>query len=120
LNERYEDDPSTHQNIDPDLWLEVGLSGRPDRNRVYELFNTTVQNLQTSRSISTVGCSQSISSTQILEFTTMLVLQTTKLCVKIVELCVKMVELRRMLMEMRSHMGGQFAPPYLPYGPDDD
>jgi len=50
----------------------------------------------------------------------MLVLQTTELCVKIAELCVKMVELRRMLMEMRSHMGGQFAPPYWPYGPDDD
>jgi hypothetical protein len=50
----------------------------------------------------------------------MLVLQTTELCVKIAELCVKMVELRRMLMEMRSHMGGQFAPPYWLYGPDDD
>jgi hypothetical protein len=100
--------------------LEVGLSGRPDRNRVYGLFNTTVQNLQTSRSISTVGCLQSVSSTQILEFTAMLVLQTTELCVKIAELCVEMVELHRMLMEMRSHIGGQFAPPYWPHGPDDD
>jgi hypothetical protein len=120
LNERYEDDPSTHQNIDLDLWLKIGLSDRPDFYQVYGLFNTIVQNLQTSRSISTVGCSQSISSNQILEFTVMLVLQTTKLCVKITQLCVEMVELRRMLIEMRSHMGGEFAPPFWPHGPDGD
>jgi hypothetical protein len=27
LKKKYEDDLSTQQNIDPDLWLEAGLSG---------------------------------------------------------------------------------------------
>jgi hypothetical protein len=45
LKERYEDDPSTHQDFDPDLWMEAGLSGGPDKNQVYGLFNTTIENL---------------------------------------------------------------------------
>jgi hypothetical protein len=49
----------THPEFDPDLWMEVGSSGGPDKNRVYELSNTTADNLRTTRSVSTVGSSQS-------------------------------------------------------------
>jgi len=64
LRERYGDDPSTHLNFDLDLWMKVGSSGGPDKNRVYELSNTTAENLRVTRSISIVGSSQSVSSTQ--------------------------------------------------------
>jgi len=68
LRERYEDDILTHPEFDPDLWMEVGSSGGHDKNRVYGLSNTTADNLQTARSVSTVGSSQSISSSQSKEF----------------------------------------------------
>jgi hypothetical protein len=45
--ERYGDDSLTHLDFNLDLWLEVGSSSGLDRNRVYELFNTTVENLWT-------------------------------------------------------------------------
>jgi hypothetical protein len=61
--QRYGDDSSTHPNIDLDLWLEAGSSGGPDKNQVYELFNTTTENLWMACSVSTIGCSQSIPST---------------------------------------------------------
>jgi predicted nucleic acid-binding Zn-ribbon protein len=48
--------------------MEVGLSGGPDKNQVYGLFNTTAKNLRAARSVSTVGSSQSVSSTQSKEF----------------------------------------------------
>jgi hypothetical protein len=41
LRERYGDDPSTHPDFDPDLWMKVVSSGGPDKNWVYELSNTT-------------------------------------------------------------------------------
>jgi len=31
LRERYGDDPSTHPDFDLDLWMEVGLSGGPEK-----------------------------------------------------------------------------------------
>jgi hypothetical protein len=68
LRERYEDDPLTHLEFDPDLWMEVGSSGGPDKNWVYGLSNTMAENLQAARSVSTVGSSQSVSSTQSKEF----------------------------------------------------
>jgi predicted transcriptional regulator len=68
LRERYGDDPSTHPDFDPDLWMEVGTSGGPDKNQVYELSNTKVENLRAAGSVSTVGSSQSVSSTQSKEF----------------------------------------------------
>jgi len=68
LRERYGDNILTHPEFDPDLWMEVGSSGGPDKNRVYELSNTTADNLQSTRSVSTVGSSQSISSSQSKEF----------------------------------------------------
>jgi hypothetical protein len=66
--ERYGNDPLTHLEFDPDLWMEVGSSGGPDKNRVYGLSNTTSKNLQEARSVSTVGSSQSVSNTQSKEF----------------------------------------------------
>jgi hypothetical protein len=68
LRERYGDDTLTHSEFDPDLWMEVGSSGGPDKNRVYGLSNTTANNLRSNRSVSTVGSSQSISSSQSKEF----------------------------------------------------
>jgi septin family protein len=68
LRERYRDNILTHPEFDPDLWMEVGSSGGPDKNRVYELSNTTADNLRSTRSVSTVGSSQSISSSQFKEF----------------------------------------------------
>jgi len=68
LREKYGDDPSIHPDLDPDLWMEVGSSGGPDKNQVYGLSNTTAENLRAAHSVSTVGSSQSVSSTQFKEF----------------------------------------------------
>jgi hypothetical protein len=68
LRERYGDDTLTHLEFDPDLWMEVGSSDGPDKNRVYGLSNTTADNLRSTRSVSTIGSSQSISSSQCKEF----------------------------------------------------
>jgi len=68
LRERYGDNILTHPEFDPDLWMEVGSSSGPDKNRVYGLSNTKADNLRSTRSVSTVGSSQSISSSQSKEF----------------------------------------------------
>jgi hypothetical protein len=68
LRERYRDNILTHPEFDPDLWMEVGSLGGPDKNQVYELSNTMADNLRSTRSVSTVGSSQSISSSQSKEF----------------------------------------------------
>jgi hypothetical protein len=68
LRERYGDDTLTHPEFDPDLLMEVGSSGGPDKNRVYGLSNTTADNLRSTRSVSTVESSSSISSSQSKEF----------------------------------------------------
>ena len=39
--------------------MEVGSSSGPDKNRLYRLSNTTVDNLRTVRSVSIVGSAQS-------------------------------------------------------------
>ena len=59
MRERYGDDPSTYPEFDPDLWMEVGSSGGPDKNRVYGLSNTTAANLRSTGTASTAGSSQS-------------------------------------------------------------
>jgi hypothetical protein len=59
LKERYGDDTLTHPEFDLDLWMEVGSSSGPDKNRVYGLSNTTADNLRSTRSVSTLGSSQS-------------------------------------------------------------
>jgi hypothetical protein len=66
------DDPSFYPDLDPDLWLEAGSSGGPNKNRVYGLSNTTTQNLRMTRSVSIIGYSWSVLSTQTLEFAMML------------------------------------------------
>jgi len=43
LRERYGDDPLTHLDLDPKLWMEVGSSGGPYKNRVYGLSNITAR-----------------------------------------------------------------------------
>jgi DNA-binding ferritin-like protein len=48
--------------------MEVGTSGGPDKNQVYELSNTKAENVRAVGSVSTVGSSQSVSSTQSKEF----------------------------------------------------
>jgi len=68
LRERYGDNPLTHPEFNLDLWMEVGSSSRPDKNQVYGLSNTTVKNLRAARSVSAVGSSQSVSSTQSKKF----------------------------------------------------
>jgi hypothetical protein len=68
LRERYGDDPLTHPEFYPDLWMEVGSFGGPDKNQVYRLSNITAENLRAAHSVSTVGNSQSVSSTQSKEF----------------------------------------------------
>jgi hypothetical protein len=62
----------TRLDLDLDLRLKAGSFKGPDRNRVYELFNTTTENLRMTRSVSTVGCSQSVLSIQTPEFEAML------------------------------------------------
>jgi hypothetical protein len=62
------DDILTDPEFDPDLWMEVGSSGGPDKNRVYGLSNTMADNLRSTSSVSTIGSSQSISSSQSKEF----------------------------------------------------
>jgi hypothetical protein len=57
LRERYGDDSSTHPDFDPDLWIEVGSFGGPDKIRLYRLSNTTAENLRAARSVSTIGSS---------------------------------------------------------------
>jgi len=54
---------STHPDFDPDLWMEVGSFGGPEKNQVYGLSNTTAENLRSACSVSTVGSSPSVSST---------------------------------------------------------
>jgi len=57
LREKYENDPSTHPNFDPNLSMEAGSSGGPDKNWVYELSNSTTKNLRMTCSVSTIRSS---------------------------------------------------------------
>jgi hypothetical protein len=95
--ERYGDDPLTHPDFDPDLWMEVGSSSGPDKNQVYGLSNTTAENLRSARSVSAVGSSPSVSSTQSDEF--------VALKQQYERLSTDYDKLRQMVMEMRSRMG---------------
>jgi len=97
LREKYEDDPLTQPDFDPDLWMEVGSSGGPDKNRVYGLSNTTADKLWSARSISTVGSSPSVSSTQSEEF--------LALKQQYERLSTDYAQLHQMVMEIRSKMG---------------
>jgi hypothetical protein len=97
LRERYGDDPSTHSDFDPDLWMEVGSSDGPDKNWMYGLSNTTAKNLRAARSVSTVGSFQSVSSTQSEKF--------MALKQQYAQLSVDYQQQRLMVMDIRSKMG---------------
>jgi len=97
LRERYRDDPSTHSDFDPNLWMEVGSSDGPDKNRVYGLSNTMAKNLRTTHSVSAVGSSPSVSSTKSKEF--MALKQQYE------RLLMDYDQLRQMVMDIRSRMG---------------
>ena len=118
LKERYGDNPSTHPDFDPNLWLETRSSGGLDRNWVYGLSNIMAENLQMACSVSTVGCSQSILSTHSPEFTALLDQgvqeRTTHLNKKYEWLSVEYEELCRMVMDIRSQMSGTYTPPIGP------
>jgi len=73
--------------------MEVGSSGGPDKNQVCGLSNTTASNLPSTRSVSTVGSSQSISSSQSKEFVA-LQQHTAQLTEKYDNLKVKYVQLK--------------------------
>jgi hypothetical protein len=94
LRERYGDNPSTHPDFDLDLWMEVGSSGGLDKNQVYGLSNTTAENLRSARSVSTVGSSPSVPSTQSEEF--------IALKQQYQQLSMNYDELRQIVIEMRS------------------
>ena len=111
MRERYEDDPSTHLDFDLNLWMKAWSFGGPDRNQVYWFSNTTTENLQTTRSISIVGSSQSISSTQFQEFAA-LQQHTTYLTEKYEWVSADCEELRWMVIDMKSQMGGMCVPPF--------
>jgi len=100
LRERYGDDPS-NPDFNPDLWMEVGSSGGPDKNRVYRLSNTTAENLRAAHSVSTVGSSQLVASTQSGEF--MALKQQYE------RLSTDYEQLRQMVMDIRSQMGDTYA-----------
>jgi hypothetical protein len=113
LRERDGDNPSTHPDFDPDLWMEVGSSSGPDKNRVYGLSNTTTENLCSARSVSTVGSTPSVSSTQSEEL--------TALKQQYQQLLTNYNELHHIVMEMRSKMGDDTcAGSFWPYGPGNN
>jgi len=124
LNEKYKDDPLTHPNFNLYLWMEAESSGGSNINPEYRLSNTTTKNLWTTRSVSTIGSSQLIPSTQFSEFTALLQYgvqeHTTHLNEKYEWLSADYEELRRMILDIRSQMGGTYTPSYWPYGLEND
>jgi len=113
LRERYGDNPLTQPDFNPELWMEVGSSGGPDKNRVYRLSYTTADKLRLARSVSTVGSSPSVSSTQSEEF--------LALKQQYERLSTDYAQLHQMVMEIRSEMGDDpYAASFWPYGPGNN
>jgi len=117
LRERYGDDPSTHPDFDPNLWMEVGSSDGPNKNRVYGLSNTTTENLRAARSVSIVGNSQSVSSTQykklvvLQQHTAHLTKKYDHLLAGYTRLSANYEQFRQMVMNMALQSGDICAPP---------
>jgi molecular chaperone GrpE (heat shock protein) len=78
-----------------------------------------IENLQASHSVSTIGSSQSVSSTQSQEFVA-LQQHTAHLTEQYERLLSDYEQLRQMIMDMRSQMGGTCAPSFWQYGPGND
>ena len=108
------------------IWIRI-YGWRQDRlidpieNWVYGLSNTTFKDLRMACSVSTIGFSQSVPSTQTLEFKEILdqwvQARTTYIDADYEQLSTEMTELLWLVMEMRSQMSGTCAPPYWPYDP---
>ena len=111
MRERYGDNPSTHPDFDPDLWMEAGSSGGPDKNS--SSGSPTLRLKTCVRSVSTVGSSPSVSNTQSEEF--------IALKQQYQQLSTNYDELRQIVMEMRSKMGDDTcAASFWPYGPGNN
>jgi len=108
LRERYGDNPLTHPDFNPDLWMEVESSGGPDKNLVYGLSNTTAENLWAARSVSTIGSSKSVSSTQSEDIMAMKQ-HTTNLTEKYEQLSVNYEQFHLMVMNMTGQSGDTCA-----------
>ncbi|KAJ6965878.1 hypothetical protein NC652_003680 [Populus alba x Populus x berolinensis] len=109
LKERHGDDLLIHLDLNSNLWLEKGSSDGPNRNRVNGLPNIMVENLWTTRSVSTIGFSQSILSTQTPKFEATLDQrvnknQTTHFAIDYKRLSAKTTKLYRLVMEIRSQL----------------
>jgi hypothetical protein len=52
--------------------MKAGSSGAPDKTQVFGISNATTVDLRTIRSVSIMGCLQSVLSTQNLEFESIL------------------------------------------------
>jgi murein L,D-transpeptidase YcbB/YkuD len=93
--------------------MEVGSSGGPDKNRVYGLYNTTADKLRSARSVSTVGSSPSVLSTQSEEF--------LALKQQYEHLSTDYAQLHQMVMEFRLKMGDDpCAASFWSYGPGNN
>jgi len=93
--------------------MEARSSGGPDKNRVYGLSNTTAENLCSARSVSTVGSSPSVSSSQSEAF--------IALKQQYQQLSTNYDELRHIVMEMRSKMSDDTcAASFWLYGPGNN
>jgi hypothetical protein len=92
--------------------MEVRSSGGPDKNRVYGLSSTTAENLRAACSVSTVGSSQSVSSTQSKEF--------VALQQQYERLSANYEQLRQMVIDIRSHMGDTCGSSFWPFGPGNN
>ena len=125
MRERYGDDPLTHPEFNPDLWMEAGLSGGPDKSQVYGLSNTTADNLRSAHSASTVESSQSKEFVALQQRTTQLTEKYDHLSEAYTQLKEQQIseseqqraayeQLREMIMNMAQ--GGTWAPnPFWPY-----
>jgi hypothetical protein len=96
-----------------DLWMEVGTSSRPNKNRIYGLSNTTAENLRVARCVSTVGSTQSKEFVALQQHTTYLTENYKQLLVnyeqhmahlteKYEQFLVNYEQLRQMVMNMTS------------------
>ena len=99
----------------------VVISSEFDGNN---LSNTMAENLSTTHSILTVRCSQSILSTQSLEFEVILDQRVQARMIHLVadyeRLNIETAEFHRWVMEMRSHVDNACAPSYSSCGPSKD
>ena len=101
------------------LFTVIPGPNSPGCNIVYKLSNTMTENLRTTRNVSTVGISQSVSSTQSQEFVA-LQQHTTHLTKKYEWLSADYEQLHQMVMDMRLQMVSTCAPPFWSYGPETD